>query len=305
MATIELTNVTKRYGDTVALSDLDLTVRQGTIYGFLGPNGAGKSTTINLLLDFARPTAGSVRVFGHDPQDESRTIRNRTGILPEGFDLYDRLTGRQHLDFAIESKGVDDDPKAILERVGIAEAADRKVGGYSKGMAQRLALGAALIGEPELLILDEPSTGLDPAGARDMRTIIREERDRGATIFFSSHILGQVDAVCDRVGILRDGALVAEDTVEGLREATSAKTTLRVTVDQVPENASEQLLTYAGVSEVSIEDTTLVVSCESDVKTTVLDTLETEGATVQDFATEESSLEELFMAYTEGTEVRT
>ncbi len=305
MATIELTNVTKRYGDTMALSDLDLTVRKGTIYGFLGPNGAGKSTTINLLLDFARPTAGSVRVFGHDPQDESRTIRKRTGILPEGFDLYDRLTGRQHLDFAIESKGVDDDPEAILERVGIAEAADRKVGGYSKGMAQRLALGAALIGEPELLILDEPSTGLDPAGARDMRTIIREERDRGATIFFSSHILGQVDAVCDRVGILRDGALVAEDTVEGLREATSAKTTLRVTVDQVPENASEQLLTYAGVSEVAIEDTTLVVSCESDVKTTVLDTLETEGATVQDFTTEESSLEELFMAYTEGTEVRT
>lgn len=294
---IELTDVTKRYGNETALSDLDLTVRDGEIYGFLGPNGAGKSTTINLLLDFIRPTAGAVQVFGLDAHEESLAIRERTGILPEGFDLYDRLTGRQHLEFAIESKGIDDDPDALLDRVSL-DAGDKKVGGYSKGMAQRLALAAALVGEPDLLILDEPSTGLDPAGAREMRTIIREERNRGATVFFSSHILGQVDAVCDRVGILRDGELVAEDTVEGLRDATTDETTLRVTLDRVPNGATERVAALDGVSKVTTQGSVATVSCRDAVKTAVLRTFEDEGATVEDFDTEESSLEDLFMSYT-------
>ncbi len=296
---ISLSGVEKRYGEATALDDLDLDVRNGEIYGFLGPNGAGKSTTINLLLDFARPTAGEVEVFGLDAHDETLTIRERTGILPEGFDLYDRLTGRQHLDFAIESKGADDDPDALLDRVGL-QAGDRKVGGYSKGMAQRLALAAALVGEPDLLILDEPSTGLDPAGAREMREIIRQENQRGATVFFSSHILGQVEAVCDRVGILRDGHLVAEDTVEGLREATSTDTRLRIELDRVPDGTAREIEAVEGVSEVTVDGTTVVVSCEDRAKTAVLRTVEDRGATVEDFDTEESSLEELFMTYTTG-----
>jgi ABC-2 type transport system ATP-binding protein len=299
MAAIELDGVTKRYDDIVAVDDLDLHVRKGEIYGFLGPNGAGKSTTIELLLDFARPTAGSARVLDHDVHRESTHIRNRIGVLPEGFDTYDRLTGRQHLALAIESKEADDDPDALADRVGIADALTRKAGGYSKGMTQRLVLGMALAGDPDLLLLDEPSTGLDPNGAREMREIIREERDRGATVFFSSHILGQVEAVCDRVGILRDGTLVAEDTVEGLRDATQTESTLVIEVNQVPEGTLSAVRTLSGVSEVTVEDTSITVSCLDDAKTKVLNTIEDEGTSIQDFTTKDASLEDLFAAYTQ------
>lgn len=297
---ISLSGVTKRYGNVTALQDVDLAVESGEIYGFLGPNGAGKSTTIDIILDFVRPTRGEVEVLGMDARDGSRSIRERTGVLPEGFHVYERLTGRQHLEFAIDSKGVDDDPDALLERVGIPEAADRKAGGYSKGMMQRLALAMALVGDPDLLILDEPSTGLDPNGAREMRSIIREERDRGATVFFSSHILEQVEAVCDRVGILRGGELVAEDSIDGLREAAGSGTTLRVTVDAVTDDAVASVETLDGVTDVTHDGDTISVTSQGGAKTAVLDALESSGVTVRDFSTEETSLEELFAAYTEG-----
>ncbi|WP_134668543.1 ABC transporter ATP-binding protein [Halorussus marinus] len=298
MAAIELDGVTKRYGDVVAVRDLSLDVAEGEVFGFLGPNGAGKSTTINMLLDFVRPTEGEVRLLGYDASEESVAIRERLGVLPEGFSVYDRLTGRQHIEFAIESKDADADPDAILDRVGLAGDGDRKAGGYSKGMAQRLVLGMALVGDPDLLILDEPSTGLDPNGAKQMREIVRAEADRGATVFFSSHILGQVESVCDRVGILRDGELVAEDSIAGLREATSADTVLQITAEDVPDEALDRVAGIEGVSEVSREGETLRVSCESGVKTSVLSELESAGAEVRDFETEETSLEDLFMAYT-------
>ncbi|WP_135852425.1 ABC transporter ATP-binding protein [Halorussus salinus] len=300
MAAIEIDGVTKRYGDVVAVRDLSFEVEEGEVFGFLGPNGAGKSTTINMLLDFVRPTDGEIRVLGRDVHDESVAVREHLGVLPEGFSVYDRLTGRQHLEFAIESKEADDDPDALLERVGLSGDGDRKAGGYSKGMAQRLVLGMALVGDPDLLVLDEPSTGLDPQGARQMRDIVREEADRGATVFFSSHILGQVESVCDRVGILRDGQLVAEDSIEGLRETTSADTVLRITVGDVPEEALAEVRALDGVSEVEANEDgdRLTVSCENDVKTTVLSTLEDAGVDVVDFETDEASLEDLFMDYT-------
>lgn len=298
MPAIEVDSVTKRYRDTIALQDLDLRVGESEIYGFLGPNGAGKSTAINILLDFARADRGDVRVLGYDTRHEAKQIRQHTGVLPEGADVYDRLSGRQHLRFAIDSMGGDDDPEAVAERVGIPDALDRKAGGYSKGMKQRLVLGMALVGEPDLLILDEPTTGLDPSGAREMRGIIREEANQGTTVFFSSHILGQVDAVCDRVGILREGELVAEDTIEDLRDEVGTESTLIVDVDRVPEGLSDALHALSGVSSVSIEDTTITVSCPDDAKTSVLTTIENEGVEVDAFSTKEASLEDLFMAYT-------
>jgi ABC-2 type transport system ATP-binding protein len=300
MTAIELNGVTKEFGDVTALSGLDLTVEDGEIYGFLGPNGAGKSTTINILMDFVRPTDGTATVLGHDAREETLAVRERVGMLPDQFSLYDRLTGRQHVEFAVESKGTSEDPDALLDRVGIADAADRKAGDYSKGMGQRLALAMALAGEPDLLVLAEPSTGLDPNGAREMRTLIREERDRGATVFFSSHILEQVDAVCDRVGILRDGELVAQDSVEALRDTVGGGATLVVTVEDVPDGALDAVRALDGVTEARADGTEITVSCDSGVKRDVLDALEEAGAPVRDFATEERSLEELFVAYTEG-----
>ncbi|MFT4889664.1 MAG: ABC-2 type transport system ATP-binding protein [Halobacteriales archaeon] len=306
MASIELSGLTKHYGEVVALQDVDLTVDEGEIFGFLGPNGAGKSTTINMLLDFVRPTDGTATVLGMDAQHDSQAVRRRVGVLPDGYHVYDRLTGRQHVEFAIESKGADDDPDATLERVGIPEAADRKAGGYSKGMKQRLVLAMALVGEPDLLILDEPTTGLDPRGARDVREIVREEADRGATVFFSSHILEQVRAVCDRVGILREGELVAVDSIDGLRNAMTTDALLMVTLDRPFEEDVGTLETVEGVTAVTADGSGLAVQCANGAKTGVIDVVEDLGYAVQDFKTEEASLEELFMAYTDedrpGTE---
>jgi len=300
MAAIELDGVTKRFGDVTAVSNLDLTVPEGEVFGFLGPNGAGKSTTINMLLDFVRPTSGDVRVLGLDAGRESVVVRRRTGVLPEGYDVYHRLTGRKHVEFAMRSKEVDGDPDAVLERVGIADAADRKAGGYSKGMRQRLTLGMALVGDPDLLILDEPSSGLDPGGAREMRDIVREEADRGATVFFSSHVLGQVEAVCDRVGILREGELVAEDSIEGLRDAVEGGETLVITVDAASADDLDAVRALDGVSNATTDGGTVTVTCDADAKTAVIGALEEAGVTVKDFQTEETSLEDLFLAYTEG-----
>ncbi|KAB1197722.1 MULTISPECIES: ABC transporter ATP-binding protein [Haloferax] len=315
MAAIELNGVTKRFEDdggvldtlvpssntdaVTAVDDLSFSVEAGEVFGFLGPNGAGKSTTINMLLDFVRPTSGSIRVLGHDAQAESVAVRRRTGVLPEGYDVYDRLTGREHVEFAIESKEAGDDPDELLSRVGLdADAADRRAGGYSKGMKQRLALAMALAGSPDLLILDEPSSGLDPAGAREMRDIVREEADRGATVFFSSHVLGQVEAVCDRVGILREGELIAEDSIEGLRDRAEAEAILRLDVDGDAD--LDAVRAVEGVSSVESRDGKLVVGCTDDAKARVVVTIESDGATVADFETESASLEDIFLAHTEA-----
>ncbi|WP_293032630.1 ABC transporter ATP-binding protein [Natronococcus sp.] len=300
MPAITVDGLTKTYGQTLALDDLSFEVEEGEVFGFLGPNGAGKSTTINVLLDFVRPTAGRVEVLGLDAQTYSREIRSRTGVLPEGYRTYERLTARQHLEFAMDSKGVDDDPERLLERVDLADAIDKKAGGYSKGMAQRLMLAMALVGEPELLILDEPSTGLDPNGAREMREIVRQESERGATIFFSSHIMEQVEAVCDRVGILREGEMVAVDSVAGLRESVSDGTVLRVTVDRIDDDAIEAVRSLSDVSEATVESEappTLAVRVDGS-KTDVLSELENQGLEIRDFSTSEASLEEVFQSYT-------
>jgi ABC-2 type transport system ATP-binding protein len=303
MAAIELDGVTKRFGDVEALRGVDMEVREGEIFGFLGPNGAGKTTTIDVLLDFVRATEGSATVLGHDAHEESRAIRERTGVLPEGFDIYGRLTGRQHVEFVAEAKGVDVDPDAAAERVGLdIEDFDRKAGGYSKGMKQRLVLAMALVGEPDLLILDEPSTGLDPNGARRMREIVREERERGATVFFSSHILGQVESVCDRVAILQDGEVVAVDTVEGLREAAGTGTVLTVNLADPVDGVVAAAEGVGGVESARLTGATVIVRCSDDVKMDVLTAIEDAGGDVENFDTDEASLDELFAAYTEDDE---
>ncbi|AGN02832.1 ABC transporter [Salinarchaeum sp. Harcht-Bsk1] len=294
--------MSKRYGSVTALDRVDLTVEAGEIFGFLGQNGAGKSTMINILLDFVRPTQGQVEIFGHDCHRESVSARRRMGVLPEGYDVYDRLTARQHIRFAMESKDADGDPMELLDRVGIADAADRQAGGFSKGMAQRLVLGMALVGDPDLLLLDEPTSGLDPNGAVTLREIIREENERGTTVFFSSHILEQVEAVCDRVGILHEGALVAIDTVEGLRSSAGGGTKLSITVADLDVVDLGVVEGIEGVESAWLEaaEDRVDVTCSNDAKMDVLVALDDVGVDVVNFETEEPSLEDLFVEYTGG-----
>jgi ABC-2 type transport system ATP-binding protein len=301
MTVIEIDGLTKRYGsrgdEVVAVAGLDLEVESGEVFGFLGPNGAGKSTTIDMLLDYVRPTEGTATVLGMDTHEESEELRERIGVLPEGLGLYDRLTGRRHLEFAIDWKDATDDPDAILDRVGldVGDAA-RPVGDYSKGMQQRLALGMALVGDPDILILDEPSSGLDPHGIRQMRELIREEAEDGTTVFFSSHILGQVEAVCDRVGILSEGELVAVDTVEGLRKTVGAGSELRL---RMTGDVGVDVTDIEGVEAVAQSGGILRVTCSDPrAKAHVVARLTNADVEIIDLDSEGASLEDVFTAYT-------
>jgi len=299
MSVVELDGLRKTYGDVTALRGVDLTVEAGEVFGFLGPNGAGKSTTINIMLDFASPTEGEARVLGEDPQRGSVAVRRRTGSLLEGYGVYEHLTAREHLTHAIETRSADDDPDELIGRVNLEDAADRRAGGFSKGMKQRLALAVALVDEPELLVLDEPSTGLDPNGARTLRDIVREERDRGATVFFSSHILEQVEAVADEVGILYDGEIVAEDSVDNLRDELGAGSTLVVELTGDPDPLAD-IDRIEGVRDVTFPDGRLEAVCDdADTKLRVLNRVSETGR-LGEFDVHEASLGEVFSRYTRG-----
>lgn len=298
---IRTASLTRRFGSgedaVVAVDDLNLTVGRGEVFGFLGTNGAGKSTTISMLLGFLDPTDGEATVLGYDVTSESKELRSRLGLLPEGYDVYENLTALEHLQSAIDTKGVDDDPDHIVDRVGLEPAdARRPAGDYSKGMRQRLALGVALVGDPELLILDEPSSGLDPKGVKLLRNIVREEADRGATVFFSSHVLSEVENVCDRVGILKEGRLIAVDTIDNLRQELAATSNVEVTVDSVPDVSA--IGDVDGVRDVNVDGDIVSIACSlPGAKMPALRRLD-EGTTVQDISIADPSLETLFEEYT-------
>ena len=222
-AALVATNLSKRYDDVAAVDGLDLTVEQGELFGFLGPNGAGKTTTIRMALGLILPTDGRVELLGEHVRPDHAPLA-RVGALVEEPAFWKYLSGRKNLEYLARAGGdragvrrrlarVDE----VLEEVGLTAAADKRVKAYSQGMRQRLGLAQALLGEPELLVLDEPTNGLDPSGMREMRLLLRNLADRGITIFISSHLLFEVEAICDRVGVMARGRLVAEGPPETLR----------------------------------------------------------------------------------------
>src|SRR5438093_5185677 len=239
MAVIEVEGLVKEYRSlrgrrTVAVDRLDLSVPEGGVFGFLGPNGAGKTTTIRCLLGLVHPTRGACRLLGVDTgSDLSRVIR-RVGTIVETPALYPRFSGRRNLELLGRLHGIG--PKAVgdvLERVGLAERADHLVRTYSSGMRQRLGIGAALLKDPELLILDEPANGLDPAGIKEMRDLLRRLGDEGRTVFVSSHILSEVQHTADQVAILARGRAVAMGPVGDVLSAGRSKGVL-VRMDDIP-----------------------------------------------------------------------
>lgn len=296
---VDTEGLTKRYKDETAVDDLSLTVDRGEIYGFLGPNGAGKSTTINLLMDYIRPTEGGIRVLGKDPRTDAVDVHQRVGILPDAFSVYRNRTGKEHVELVIKTKRADDDPVELLSRVGLADAVDQVAGTYSRGMRQRLALAMALVGNPDLLILDEPFGGLDPRGVRTIREIAHEENDRGATVFFSSHVLGQVELVCDQIGILHDGQLVAEGSLESLRREAPLGPSVRVSVTGPLSEARATVETLDAVKRVSPDESTIALQlAEGESPNEVVDNLETAGVDVNSMESEQPSMESVFLAHT-------
>lgn len=219
---METINLSKSYGSIVAVDALSVRLMPGEIYGLLGPNGAGKTTTILMLLGLTTPTSGTARVLGLDPAHRALDVKRRVGYLPDAVGFYGRLTGRENLRYTADLNGIPPDEAEgviddLLGRVGLTDAADRPTAGYSRGMLQRLGIADALVKDPAVLILDEPTTSIDPAGVVELLALIRTlVAERGVGVLLSSHLLGQVERLCDRVGIFWRGRLLAEGTVADL-----------------------------------------------------------------------------------------
>jgi ABC-2 type transport system ATP-binding protein len=224
---IETVGLTKLYGSVAAVSDLDMRIEPGQVFGFLGPNGAGKSTTIRMLLALQRPTKGRATLLGLDAGADSVEIHRRTGYLPGDLELFPRLTGRQHIAWFARARAVEGHSLAdqLVDRFQVV--VDRPVRELSKGNRQKIGLVLAFMHRPELLVLDEPTSGLDPLMQHEFGALLRETAAEGRTVFLSSHELGEVQRSADRIGIIKEGGLVAEDTVEGLRRAAPQKMEVR------------------------------------------------------------------------------
>jgi len=220
---IELKNLTKRFGDVVAVNRLTLTISKGEIFGFIGPNGAGKTTTLRMMGGVLAPTEGSVIIDGIDMAERPELAKRRIGFIPDRPFLYEKLTGMEFMRFTADLYGVDgrlvyEKSKEILKQFSLDDWADDLIESYSHGMKQRLIISAALLHDPEVMIVDEPMVGLDPAGIRMVKRLFRDLAGKGTTLFMSTHTLAVAEDVCDRIGILHKGLLIATGTIEELRQ---------------------------------------------------------------------------------------
>jgi len=295
---IETRALTKRYGDAIlAVDGLYLRVRRGEVYGFLGPNGAGKTTTLRMLLGLVRPTSGDATVLGATPGSPQGLAR--IGALVEGPAFYPFLSGRDNLSVLARHAGVDEDRvEVVLAEVRLSDRAEDRYATYSLGMKQRLGVAAALLKDPELLILDEPTNGLDPAGMAEMRAFMRS-LGGSRTLVLSSHLMGEIEQVSDRVGVIRDGSLVAEGTVEELRGQAG----LRVRAEPLSE-AARLVGALPAVDRVTTLDGLLDVAVDTAQAPAINRALVESGIAVSELYPQKASLEDVFLELTTNGDER-
>jgi ABC-2 type transport system ATP-binding protein len=300
---IEIEGLRKEYrrfrgSATVAVDGLDLSVSGGGVFGFLGPNGAGKTTTIRTLLGLARPTAGHCRVFGVDTQQEFHRVQRRVGTMIETQALFLGFSARRNLSLLAGMEGI---PEAAvdeaLDRVGLADRADDRLATYSLGMKQRLGLAAALLKDPELLVLDEPANGLDPAGIRDVRRLLRRLGDEGRTVFVSSHLLGEVQQICDRVAVLSRGRCVAAGPVDEVLASAGMRGVVVRLHDLVAGRAALQAAGFP----VREDSQSLVVGVDPTEAPRIAEALAAQGLYPLELRPGGASLEEAFLMLTGDT----
>jgi ABC-2 type transport system ATP-binding protein len=298
---VEARGLVKRFGSIVAVDQVDLTVEPGDVYGFLGPNGAGKTTAMRILLGLSRPDGGTVRLFGRDPQRELPEALDGVAGFVESPRFYGYLTGRKNLELfaAFDGGGASSRIDEMLELVGLQDRARDKVGGYSQGMKQRLGLAASLIRSPRLLVLDEPTNGLDPGGIRDMRGLIDELAARGITIFLSSHLLAEVEEICTRVSVIRSGAIVYEGSLEDLRRSSATRYRLRTTSQRA---AFALISSDRRTSDASLDGDDILFGAEEADLAELSRALVAAGLGILALVPETATLESLFFELTEGDE---
>ncbi|MGZ4354095.1 MAG: ABC transporter ATP-binding protein [Gaiellaceae bacterium] len=301
MVPVEARGLVKAYGRIRAVDGVDLTVNAGDIYGFLGPNGAGKTTAMRMMLGLLRPDHGEIRLFGRDPQHELPRALDGVAGFVETPHFYPYLTGRANLDLLAAFDGGDAATRVgpVLETVGLQSRANDKVGGYSQGMRQRLGLAASLLRDPKLLVLDEPTNGLDPGGIRDMRDLIKELADKGMTIFLSSHLLAEVEELCTRVSVIRSGRIVYEGALADLHAESEPRYRLR-TSDQAAARAL--LAADDAIRDLADEGGDLLFTAGEAAVLELSRRLVGAGLGIAALVPETATLEHLFFELTEGGE---
>jgi ABC-2 type transport system ATP-binding protein len=296
---VEARGLTKHYGRIAAVDGIDLTVHRGDIYGFLGPNGAGKTTALRMLLGLLAPEAGTVRLFGRDPQHEHPDALDGVAGFVETPHFYNYLTGRKNLELLAGFDGGDAarriDP--MLELVELDDRGGDRVGGYSQGMRQRLGIAASLIRDPRLLILDEPTNGLDPGGIRDMRALIRDLAAQGMTILLSSHLLAEVEELCTRVAIIRSGTIVYEGALADLRASAAPRYRLRTTDADLAASVCSRAV---GLRELVRDDEEIHFTADEAAVAVLSRELVAAGLGITALAPETATLESLFFELTEA-----
>ena len=294
---LEVRGLVKRYGELVAVGGVDVTVNAGDVYGYLGPNGAGKTTSLRMMLGLIRPSEGTVRVFGRDPLQTVQALDGVAGFV-EAPTFYPYLSARRNLELlaAFDGGGASSRIAEALETVELTGRARDRVGGYSHGMRQRLGIAAALLREPKLLLLDEPTTGLDPGGMRDMRVLIQSLAAQGITIVLSSHLLAEVEEVCNRVAIVQKGKIVYEGEIADLKRAAGMTYRLSTTDNQ---RAVAVCRAQPGIGEVREKGGRISLQGDERAVAELSQALVEAGALITALAPQGATLEELFFSLTE------
>ena len=307
---IEVKNLTKKYGLNTAVSDLNFTVQKGLIYGFLGPNGAGKSTTMNIITGCLAATEGEVIIDGHDIFEEPLEAKRLIGYLPEIPPLYVEMTPYEYLDFVAEAKGLpsaeaDRQIAEIMQQTGITDVSGRLIGNLSKGYRQRVGIAQAMIGNPEIIILDEPTVGLDPKQIIEIRNLIRDLAENH-TVILSSHILSEIQTVCDRVIIISNGHLVADDTIDDLvRQYSGDGNSILISAKCDSDKVSEILDGIDGILEYTITergeyvDVVIITDNQTDLRETIFRTFAESGVSLTKLTDGSLSFEEIYLRLTE------
>ncbi len=301
---IRTENLTKEYDGFKAVDNLNLDVKEGEIYGFLGPNGAGKTTTILMLLGILRPTRGRIYLLEQELTKNFLSLKGRIGVVSEKQYLYKEMAAGEYLDFFADLYGVKDKKKKIdqlLKSVSLLEVKNRKLGAFSRGMQQKLGFARALLPDPELLLLDEPVSGLDPTGIKQVRNLIEKENKKGRTIFISSHLLSEVEKLCREVAIINEGKLLAEDTMENLRRKLSKTVELEIELSQAKEEITKALSSFDFIQAIKQRENllTLRVKSDQDYRAPISETISRQGGIVLGIKVKEMSLEEAFITITQ------
>jgi ABC-2 type transport system ATP-binding protein len=320
---IELVDLTKRYGSFTAVDHLNMTIRKGEVFGLLGPNGAGKTTTILMLLGLTEPTSGSVKVCGIDSTSNPIEVKRKVGYLPEDVGFYDERSGLENLLYtarlnSMSGKEAMQKAELLLDRVGLTDAANKKTGKYSRGMLQRLGLADVLIKNPEVVILDEPTLGIDPTGVREfLELIVKMSKEEGITVLFSSHHLHQVQQVCDRVGLFVKGRLLAEGDIQTLSEKlfTNSPYVIEAGISQTNSVAlgfsgkkdttgwlTKLLSPIKGIGTIELKNEIFRIECSGDSAPAIARAIVDSGAGLTYLNKKEYGLDDIYYRYFEGGE---